>query len=159
MPASVHIQKNRLGRMVIEDVHSQAAWDELPVGRTMRADIVVPRNRKRSNQFFALLRIVYDAQDYFETFENMRSQVLIGCGFFVMNKRFDGSQYPVADSMRFDKMDDVQFNGFFDAFVRMCDKRILPGVGEQAIRDLFEEVLAGNSGKLGTRNPQNTKAA
>ena len=158
MPKSVHFTKNRLGRMEINDAASQAAWDELPADRLCRADIVVPRNLKHHRQFFALLHVIFEAQDFFPTIENLRAQVLIGCGFYQKMHRFDGSYYYVADSMAFDKMGDDAFNPFFDKFVKLCDEKILPNVGEQTIRDMFEEILQGNSDKLGKRRPASNAA-
>ncbi len=151
MPAEIYFTRNALGRMEIADANSLAEWEELPIGRVIKGNFVVPRNVKHSRQFFALLRVIYDAQDFFTSFDNLRKQVLIGTGFYTMYKRFNGDEYPMADSMAFDKMDDVQFNSFFDKFVVLCDDKILPNVGQQAIRDLWEDILKGNSGKQGDR--------
>lgn len=151
MPVEVYITRNALGRMEIADANSMAEWEELPIGRLLKCSIVAPRNQKHSRQFFALLRVIYEAQEFFPSFDNMRKQVLIGTGFYTMYRRFNGDEYPMADSMAFDKMDDVQFNAFFDKFVVLCDDKILPNIGEQAIRDLWEEILIGNSDKIGSR--------
>lgn len=151
MPAEIYFTRNALGRMEIADANSLAEWEELPKSRALKATVVAPRNVKHSRQFFALLRVIYDAQDFFPSFDNLRKQVLIGTGFYTMYKRFNGDEYPMADSMAFDKMDDVQFNSFFDKFVALCDDKILPNVGQQAIRDLWDDILKGNSGKQGDR--------
>lgn len=137
--------------MEITDAASRAAWDELPCDRLCRSDIVAVRNLKHHRQFFSLLRVIFEAQDYFPTEDNMREQIMIGCGYYKKMLRFNGSYYYAADSIAFDKMGDEDFNPFFDKFVKLCDERILPNVGQQKIRDMFEEILRGNSDKLGTR--------
>ncbi len=151
MARQVHIIKNRLGGITIDDAASLENWEALPYDKPLRADIVAPRNMKNHRQFFALLKVIFEAQDHFPTLDNMRKQILIGMGYSETYKRFNGTTYEVAQSLAVENMDGDEFSDFFNLFVIFIDKYVLPNVGTQTIRDLYEDILQGNSGVIGKR--------
>ena len=135
-----------LGTLRPADALTQDYLAGIPEGALVKCESTRPRSLPHHRLFFALLHKIYDAagQDRFPSFESFRAIVTIGAGHFewvtVGNHR-----YPIARSIAFHRMDQDEFNKFFDAAVD-CICRKLRLVDEPDMRREFEEMLGDTQG-------------
>ena len=83
---------------------------------TLSFDVKQERNPQFHKKFFALLNMVFDNQEIFEDVEQMRRDLTIEAGFYNEYRSFRGEIKREAKSISFAKMDQIEFDGFYDKF-------------------------------------------
>ncbi len=105
-------------------------------GEVVSVDIRRPRNLDHHRKFFAMLKIVFDNQDYYQSLDDLRAVCLCEIGHCITVQRPTGYiKYP--KSISFANMDQIQFNELYDKAVTWVCSVVIPGLNE---RDLSEEV-------------------
>ena len=102
-----------------------------------------PRNPKHHRKLFALLKVVFEAQKFYATIDDLLSALKIATGHFDTGKTVDGYPYMVPKSISFTAMDQTSFNQFYDRAVDVILTKILPGVNRQDLTDQVSDILAG----------------
>lgn len=82
---------------------------KLKVNWQYRAKVWRPRNLKYHNLFFALCALVVDNSEKWQTVEQFRQAFLIFIGYVQIIPGLDGKPVAVPDSMKFDRLDEDQF--------------------------------------------------
>lgn len=137
--AKTLFMKRVMDRLVPSDAISADLLAELPAGAQLRCEVTQPRNIKHHNKFFALVHAVFPHQSAYLNRDDLRNELTIAAGHFHMVRDIrTGTEKAVADSIAFDKMDQTDFEPFYDAAVNIVLSKILPGVGK---RDLEAQVL------------------
>lgn len=115
---------------------------EIPVGREVKAKITQPRNLKHHNLFFAMVGKVFENQDTYRTPEQLFVAIKVRLGYVDRFEVHDGTTVIKPKSIAFDKMDQTEFNAFFDAAVQLVCDEIIPGLGSEELRHEIDEMVA-----------------
>lgn len=97
-----------------------------------------PRNVGHHRKFFALLNLVYQNQDRYQSVEQLLSVMKVALGHCEMLVMKDGREVYIPQSIAFHKMDQSEFEVFWDKAVKLVCEKILPGVKRA---DLEREIL------------------
>ena len=88
-------------------------------------------------KFFALLNVVFENQEKYESVEQLLTIFKIGTGHYETMVMKDGVAY-IPKSIAFQKMDQDEFSVFWDKCIKLIVTRILPGITKE---DLEREIL------------------
>lgn len=88
------------------------------------ADCKDPTRRSgRQHRFwFALVGILFFNQDYYTSFEDFRAALLIRLGRCEWHKFKDGTEFPIAHSLKFGKMPQDEFNELVQATLDFAEQ-------------------------------------
>lgn len=131
----MYCKKNHL---VAADNVGFEAMQGMRDGELVTAKITRTRNPGHHRKFFALLKVVFDAQERFATMEQLLNFVKIATGHCDVMEIIKGKPIYVPRSIGFARMDQAAFEQFYDKVVKMILTKILPGVNSA---DLEQQVL------------------
>ncbi|WP_370372947.1 DUF1367 family protein [Henriciella pelagia] len=143
MAIEVWIKRTKLGTIMPANSQSEQELSKLPVGEWHLAVIRKPRNVKHHRKWMALLQVCFPHQDMWPTFDSFRKaiQVVLGHGEVIEAK--DGRKYIEAASISFAKMDQDEFEQFYERGVKLVLEKILPGVDRADLDAQVHEILEG----------------
>lgn len=101
-----------------------------------------PRNIQHHRLFFALVKIVFENQERYETEEHLLAALKVGLGHCDTVILKSGATAFLPRSISFAKMDQPAFNAFFDKAVDLVVKHFLPGVDSDALRQEVLDMVA-----------------
>lgn len=115
----------------------------LKVGKVVKCDITIPRNYEFHKKFAALVRLTYDNLPEFRqaamgvhSWEDMLITIKLDLGY-ASTVWYGTKQVVIPKSIAFSKMDQTQFECFYDAAVDMVLNLYLRGTKKQ---DLLDEI-------------------
>ncbi len=137
-----------LGKISFADPRSAELWADLPRGKVLRAKVQQPRNIAHHRKYWALIALVFENQQsgVFATQEALSDGIKLGIGHTddVVNAE-TGQMQSTPASIAFDKMDQAEFEQFYDRAVDLICRRIIPGLGRADLEREVNEILAGRS--------------
>lgn len=135
--ASVLLQRSLTGLSPMDDLGREflAGYKQ---GDLIRVKTTKVRNPQHHRLFFALVNIVYDNQDHYESVEHLLTALKIALGHCDTVICKDGNPAYIPKSISFAKMDQTEFDAFFNRAVELVCKHFLPGVKDE---DLRREIL------------------
>lgn len=101
-----------------------------------------PRNVQHHRLFFALVNLVFENQEHYETVEHLLTAMKIGLGHCDTLTMKDGGVAYLPKSISFAKMSQEQFNEFYDRAIALVVRHFLPGVTDEEVRRQVEELVA-----------------
>ncbi len=81
-----------------------------------------PRNYQFHKKFFALLELVYQNQELYNNKDDLREDLTIEAGFYRNAKNLQGEPVKKAKSISFAKMDENEFNDFYNRIIDVIVK-------------------------------------
>lgn len=143
MATEAWIIRTQLGHLVPANAQSKEALDKLPVNEWRLASIRLPRNVKFLRKWMALQAAVYPHQDEWPTFNSFKRAIkkALGLGEWVVSK--SGHREFEEGSISFAKMDEDEFEQFYERGVELILTRVLPGVDREDLNREIEDILAG----------------
>ena len=106
-------------------------------GELVSIEVRRPRNVYHHRKFFALLNIVFENQEKYQTVEQLLTMFKIATGHCETMETPKGTIY-IPKSIAFHKMDQDEFSLFWDKCIKLVVTRILPGITKE---DLERELL------------------
>ena len=124
--------------LVPSDGLSDNDMSEIPQGVTLKASITRPRSIPHHRLYFAVLKLVAENADdpSLQSVDNLHSIVKLKTGCVQIVRLPNGQIYQVPGSIKFHKMDQAEFNVFFDMAMSVIILDIMPGVVKD---DLIQE--------------------
>ena len=118
------------------DDEGRECLQKIGIGDIVRVDITRPRNIDHHRKFFAMLQIILHNQEHYQSIDELRASccVAIGHAEFIQTKH---GLVGIPKSISFAKMDQDEFNGFYEKAVGWVLQDVLPGL---ARGDLDEAV-------------------
>lgn len=120
----------------------QMKLKRIKMGEAIEVKFSKPRNFHNHRRFFGMLNCVIsnmpeDTPNYdkYQNIDYLRGEVLIGIGFCEWRTSLGGVKYPVAKSMSFAAMDEIEFLAMYELASVYLLKHFLRGVE----REVFEE--------------------
>lgn len=135
--------RRQLGSLRPVDPASAEALERIPAGQDVRVEITRPRNIQHHRKFFALLNAIFPHQSVYPTHKSFRAAMTVALGFGETYKLGDGRTIIIPGSISFDKMDQAEFEQFYDRAVELIVTRILPGVGRADLNREVSDIMAG----------------
>jgi hypothetical protein len=108
-------------------------------GRTFICEIKRPRNLKHHRKYWALINLISDNLDGV-TPEALSNAVKMMIGH-VVTVQFGDKNISYPDSISFDKMNQDQFNDFYEQAVKAICEFVIPGLTEESVRNEIFEIL------------------
>lgn len=123
------------------------ALDKLEYGELLTLDFWFPRNGRLHRKHFAMLAVIFDAQERFEDSEQMRMWLQIGAGHCEYVPGHDGEICAIPKSIAWSKLDDAEFEAHHQAvkdFLRTAHARsfLWPHLSEENSMDMVDTILA-----------------
>lgn len=135
--------KKSLGGLRPIDAMAQELLDNMPYDTTVKVKVTRPRSGPHHRLFFALLSKVHknsNACERWPDIEDFREIVTIGAGHYRWLELPNGKRESRAKSIAWNKMDQAEFNVFFEAVMDcICNKLKL--VEDADLRREFEAML------------------
>lgn len=119
------------------------ALDGIASDEVVKVTITRPRNVKFHRLFFALLKLVYDAQSRYPTMDHLLDAIKIGIGHYDTLELPDGHVVVKPRSISFAKMDERGFRQFYDAVVKFVVTVIIPGADSAELEQQVLEIIGG----------------
>lgn len=132
-------EKNKL---VAADPVGFESLEAMREGEYVTAKLTRTRNPGHHRKFFALLNIVYEAQERFATMEQLLNFVKIATGHCDVMEIIKGKPIYVPRSISFAKMDQAAFEQFYNSVVKLIVTKILPGVDSDDLERQVLEIIA-----------------
>jgi hypothetical protein len=130
--------------LVPADSFSAEALDAMKNGEVVRAVVTRPRNEKHHRKFFALLNVVFEAQDRYPTLDRLLHAIKIGVGLYELVPLTKTQTVIDVGSISFASMDQAEFTNFYDKVVKLIVTRILPGADSAELEARVLEILGGH---------------
>jgi hypothetical protein len=110
---------------------------------TVTATIRRPRSRGHHRTLFALMKVVFEAQNTFATIDQLLGALKLSIGLFDTGLTIDKVPYVVPRSISFTAMDQNQFTILYDKMVDVILTKILPAVSRADLEAQIQEILDG----------------
>lgn len=128
--------KRSLSGFTPADEPSQDDMRKFKVGEIYRADIVKPRNYKHHCLIMSLLTLTYENQERYKNFTDFRKAVAYAAGHIIEYPSIDGEIIREADSLSYDRLDEIEFTKVAGAMMTVCAHLL----GDMGIPELEAEV-------------------
>lgn len=128
------LARKDLGHLSPVDPAGEEALRKLKFGDVVTVEIKKPRNGNHHRLYWALLGVVFDNQEQYETVEQLHSALKIAAGIYDPLTMPNGTVYKIPGSIAFDKMDQTEFSAFYDRVCDLIAQHFLPGVTSAELR-------------------------
>lgn len=126
----IYLIKNH-GILCPADEESQEIIKVVPSGKIIKVKYSFSRSLPNHRRFFKFVTILFGMQEHFSQAKHLRKWLIMKAGYYTTITAPNGYQWFEADSMRFDKMDEVTFQKVFSASIDV----FLEAFGEKFSRD------------------------
>lgn len=130
--------------LVAVDTLSLESIQSIKKGETVTAVIRRNRNPGHHRKLFALLKVVFEAQDTFTTTLELLTAIKMATGYFDLGKTIEGLPYAVPKSINFASMDQSSFETFYAKAVNVILTKILPNVSAYDLEAQVIDIIEGN---------------
>lgn len=112
------------------DEAGEVALGSIGDGEVVTVEVRKTRNPKHHRKFWALMTIVWDNMDHdrYPTVENLVAAIKISAGHREVVQLPNGTEVYIPKSISFAKMDQTEFNAFYDRVCDLIATHFLPGV-------------------------------
>jgi len=123
------------------DEAGEEALRKIKNGSLVQVEIKQPRNVQHHRKYWALVSLVAENTDRYPDAETVHEAIKVAVGLRTEITMPDGAKAYVPGSIAFNKMDQGEFNAFYD---RVCDavaKHFLPGVTSESLKREVEDLI------------------
>jgi hypothetical protein len=116
----------------------------MKAGKWLRLEWATPRNGPHHRKLMALLQLVAENSETYQTVEQALPAVKLAAGYFdpAVDPR-TGELYPNLHSIAFDKMEQDEFDKFYSAAIDGVLQVILPQLDRATADKLMEMIVEG----------------
>jgi hypothetical protein len=107
----------------------------------VKVTIVRPRNIRHHRLAFALLQLVFEAQDTYSTLDSMLDAIKLAVGHSTEILGLDGKPHVIPLSISFASLDQNAFKEFYEKMLNVILNKILPNTGRQDLEQRAYEIL------------------
>jgi hypothetical protein len=115
-------------------------------GDAVWVDVTRPRNLRQFQLYWALMQIVADNSDYYDSKEQVSDMMKVATGHTSTFIDHHGQIWHELKSISFDNMDQDTFNAYFDRCIDIIVRRFLPNLPEGDLRREVEDMCRVNLG-------------
>jgi hypothetical protein len=133
--------KKDWSRLVPADDAASAALAKIKHGDEVQVEIKRPRNIRHHRKFFALMQLVYQNQEHYDSIDHLIAALKTAVGHCDLVPGKGGVMIALPKSIAFAKMDQTAFDEFYDRCIDIIANHFLPGVDSAALRAEVEELI------------------
>ncbi len=138
MAEKIFVKRNRLGGFIPADARSEEAIKQLPFDTWITAQISQPRNGKHHAKYWSLLSKVYQNQSYFATVDDLHLCIKVATGHSTTYQLKDGRLVHCPTSISFAKMDQREFEKYYDKVLGFIAEQVIPGIKKEELKAELE---------------------
>lgn len=136
---SLYLYKRPDGSMWPADEDAQGYLRKIAAGEVIQASVRKARNYAFHKKYFALLKVGFDCQERYTSPEAFRKEVIILAGWSTTHVHIDGTVSFNADSIAFDKMDELEFDKLYQATINVLLQHFVSHMTEDNLRNAAAE--------------------
>ena len=133
----------QFGRLVPADEAGADALRKIKMGEELSVEIKRPRNIRMHRLYWALIGIVWENvdQDRYPSADDLHAAIKIAAGLRTRIELPDGTQGFIPGSIAFDKMNQAEFEAFYDRVCNLVAKYFIPGLDVGQLRTEIETMI------------------
>ena len=136
------IAKDEYGYLKPLDLDSVQIYQKMVVDKAYECEIKEEsRNSRFHRKFFALMKIVLDMQERYDTVNDLRVEVLLRGGFYHEHLNINGVIQYIPDSMSFSSMSKKKFEELYSKSIDVCLKYFCQGLTPEILEQQVDRVL------------------
>lgn len=139
--AKYWLKKTQYGHLAPADDRAEKALKRMKVGEPVELEITRKRNNQHHRKFMKLIEIVWENQEYFESKESLLLSMKVALGYFDTSMDPKFGPVPIPRSISFDKMDQGEFEEFYERCLDFIAEKIIPGLGKRELAAEVESFL------------------
>lgn len=115
------------------DEGAEEAMRKLPLDKIVAVKIKRPRNLGHHRKFFALLKLVYENQELYESEAALLAAIKIATGHCVPITLVSGQKAFIPSSISFASLDQTEFEKFWDKVCNLVCAKIIPNLNRHEL--------------------------
>lgn len=127
------VWRKTIGGLKPADALAEEVYQSLPLNCEVMADVTRSRNLGHHRKFYALAKLIRDNQDHYKTTDDVVDALKIAVGHCYPVEYRPGNWMVKTKSISWAKMDQSQFNEFWNGVVSVVITKFLPGVDSEAL--------------------------
>lgn len=135
------LARKDLGHLTPVDQTGEDYLRKVKFGDIVTVEVKKPRNGKHHRLYWALVGMVWENQDRYETTEQLHNALKIAAGIYEPLEMPGGVIHKIPGSIAFDTMDQTEFSAFFDRVCDLVAKHFLPGVTAEILKHEIEVMI------------------
>lgn len=135
------IMRRGLSGLMPATAQAEEAIRELPIGADFKVTVKRGRNIQHHKLYWALVSLIHQNQSRYMTVENVSDALKIMVGHCEMMQLRNGQEIRVPKSISFAKMDQTEFNKFFERIKTLVITQILPGVTKAQLEHEIADMI------------------
>lgn len=139
MAETVYLKASKLGVLRPVDQSSEEIVRGM-AGKEVKAVLTMPRNIKHHKKYFALMNVVFEAQEHFTNADHMRKAIECELGFCEVIQLRD-KVLTIPKSISFARMDQTEFEKLFERTLDFIVKKVVPNIDRNDLLREVEEFL------------------
>jgi hypothetical protein len=124
------------------DAEGQLALSKIGEGEVVQVEVTQPRNSQFHRRFFALLNLVFDNQERYQSHGELLDALKFGighCDTFMQS----GVQYAFPKSISYAEMTSEEFQDFYNRAVHWVCSVVIPEMDKDNLEEAVREELLG----------------
>lgn len=138
MATEIYMRRTAMG-FVPTDGQSEDELHKITIGDEVKVTVKKYRNAGHHRKFFALIKLVLDNQERYQSTVELLDMIKIAVGHVNVRVSPSGQEYKVPASINWASMDQAEFNDFYKRVVDVVCKYFIPGLDEGALKQELME--------------------
>ena len=134
--------RKTIGGLKPADALAEEVFNGLPLNAEVMAEVTRPRNLGHHKKFFALLKLVYENQETYETMDALLIAFKVALGHYYPVTLKGGQVACIPKSISFAKLDQIAFEAFWDKACNLVVTKFLPGVEREELEAQVMELVS-----------------
>jgi hypothetical protein len=137
--------RKELGVLRPANAPAEAAMQKIKLGSEVRVEIKRPRNIRHHKKFFAMLKIVFENQEHYQSMDVLLGVCKLATGWADVVQTKHGT-VGLPKSIAFHKMNAEQFEQFYERAVDWVAQEVIPGLQRGDLDESVERELLNFGG-------------
>lgn len=125
--------RKHLSHLIPADADAENLMRPIKHGEDVMVEVKRPRNLRHHRLFWGLMGLIWQNQEYYRSPEHVCAAFKIAVGHIDVIKTKRG-EVAIPKSISFAKMDQVEFNHFFERALEFAVSEVIPGLGKEDLR-------------------------
>ena len=121
------------GRLYPADQSEAEKLNGIEPNKPIKCKLSNLRNYENHKRFFALMNLVFENQDKYESLDVMRKEIIMRTGRYISHHHLNGAISYHPQSISFDSMQEDEFKQLFSDAINVCLKHFCTNMTEQQL--------------------------
>ena len=125
--------RKHLSHLVPADADAETLMRSVKHDEAVMIEVKRPRNLRHHRLFWALMNMIWENQEHYKSPQEVCAAFKLAVGHVDIIKTKRGT-VAIPKSISFAKMDQVEFNQFFERALEFAVTEVIPGLGKEDLR-------------------------